>query len=91
MLIRLFDENAQEFYADLLRLDDKSADLLIDGESWSVDRSWLEQAWGMSTPCCALPRVRSRLITPRSSSADLQWLENAEPGFQGAAPQGEQV
>ena len=78
VLIRLFDENAQEFYADLLRLDDKRADLLIDGESWSVDRSWLEQAWGDEyTLLWRLPKSGSRLITPRSSGADLQWLENA--------------
>ncbi|MFC3914732.1 ExeA family protein [Pseudaeromonas sharmana] len=77
-VVRLFDENASEFYADLLRLDDKSADLLIDGETWTVTRAWLEQAWGDEyTLLWRLPKSGSRSITPRSGKADVQWLENA--------------
>ena len=77
-VVRLFDENATEFYADLLRLDDKSADLLIDGETWTVTRPWLEQAWGDDyTLLWRLPKSGSRSINANSSKADLQWLENA--------------
>ena len=77
-VVRLFDENATEFYADLLRVDDQEADLLIDGESWTVSRDWLEQAWGDEyTLLWRLPKSGTRSITPRSNKADLQWLENA--------------
>ena len=77
-VVRLFDENATEFYADLLRVDDQEADLLIDGESWTVSRDWLEQAWGDEyTLLWRLPKSGARSITPRSNKADLQWLENA--------------
>ena len=77
-VVRLFDENATEFYADLLRIDEKEADLLIDGESWTVSRDWLNQAWGDEyTLLWRLPKSSARSITPRSNKADLQWLENA--------------
>ena len=77
-VIKLFDENAQEFYATLIRLDDKQADLLIDGESWSVERSWLEQSWGDDYQLLwRPPKSGSRMINAKSSGADLQWLENA--------------
>lgn len=77
-VIKLFDENAQEFYAALIRLDEKQADLLIDGESWSVARSWLEQSWGDDYQLLwRPPKSGSRMINAKSSGADLQWLENA--------------
>lgn len=77
-VVRLYDENATEFYADLLRIDEKEADLLVDGEAWTVTREWLTQAWGDEyTLLWRLPKSGSRSITPRSSKADLQWLENA--------------
>lgn len=77
-VIKLFDENAQEFYATLIRLDEKQADLLIDGESWSVARSWLEQSWGDEYQLLwRPPKSGSRMINAKSSGADLQWLENA--------------
>ncbi|GAB3236605.1 ExeA family protein [Pseudaeromonas pectinilytica] len=77
-VVRLYDENATEFYADLLRIDDKEADLLVDGEAWTVTRDWLTQAWGDEyTLLWRLPKSGSRSITPRSNKADLQWLENA--------------
>ncbi len=77
-VVRLYDENATEFYADLLRIDEKEADLLVDGEAWTVTRDWLTQAWGDEyTLLWRLPKSGSRSITPRSNKADLQWLENA--------------
>ena len=77
-VVRLFDENATEFYANLLRVDANEADLLIDGEAWTVSRSWLEQAWGDEyTLLWRLPKSGARSITPRSNKNDLQWLENA--------------
>lgn len=77
-VIRLYDENATEFYADLLRVDDKEADLLVDGETWTVTRAWLDQAWGEEyTLLWRLPKSGAKTITPRSNKADLQWLENA--------------
>ena len=77
-VVRLYDENATEFYADLLRIDEKEADLLVDGEAWTVTREWLSQAWGDEyTLLWRLPKSGSRSITPRSNKADLQWLENA--------------
>lgn len=77
-VIKLFDENAQEFYATLVRIDDKQADLLVDGESWRVERSWLEQSWGDEYQLLwQPPKSGSRMINAKSSGADLQWLENA--------------
>lgn len=77
-LVRLFDENANEFYATLLHLDAQEADLLIDGETWTVDRPWLEQAWGDDyTLLWRLPKSGARSINARSSKDDIQWLENS--------------
>jgi general secretion pathway protein A len=77
-VVRLYDENATEFYADLLRVDSKEADLLVDGESWTVSRDWLAQAWGDEyTLLWRLPKGGARSITPRSNKAEVQWLENA--------------
>lgn len=76
--VRLVDEQGQSFYATLLGVDEQQADLLLGGESWTVDLSWLEKAWGSDyTLLWKLPEGGSRLISARSSGQDVQWLETA--------------
>jgi len=76
--VRLVDEQGQSFYATLLAVDDRQADLLLGDESWTVDRAWLEKAWGDDYALLwKLPEGGSRLISGRSSGQDVQWLETA--------------
>lgn len=42
-VVRLFDEMPPSFTPITVG---EEADLLIDGEGWTVSREWLEQAWG---------------------------------------------
>lgn len=77
-VVRLADEKSQLFYAVLLHVEDGQAELLLGGERWQVSREWLEKAWDQYyTLFWQLPGSGNNLISKRSSTADIQWLETA--------------
>ena len=77
-VVRLADEKSQIFYAVLLHVADGQAELLLGGERWQVSQTWLEKAWDQSyTLFWQLPGSGNTLISKRSNTSDIQWLETA--------------
>jgi general secretion pathway protein A len=85
-VLQLHNEQGQDIFATLTRLDDKSATFIVGHKTRSIALGDLAEQWdGYYTVLWRMPAVTRRKIQPGDHGTDVAWLSHQLAQIQGTA------